>query len=124
MFGSNAPPGPWCSSLSSRANASSKGNATPLIDTTGQFIRMPVDETGNFCTPLSTICLADVIVEISNPVGTVTAHTSQMRSEEHTSELQSRSDLVCRLLLEQKKETCAAHPEESHQSPPPAAEAE
>src|SRR5450432_4524825 len=25
------------------------------------------------------------------------------RSEEHTSELQSRSDLVCRLLLEQKK---------------------
>src|SRR5206468_4967744 len=27
------------------------------------------------------------------------------RSEEHTSELQSRSDLVCRLLLEKKKST-------------------
>src|SRR5437868_11292424 len=27
------------------------------------------------------------------------------RSEEHTSELQSRFDLVCRLLLEKKKET-------------------
>src|SRR2546421_3449268 len=27
-----------------------------------------------------------------------------LRSEEHTSELQSRSDLVCRLLLEKKKE--------------------
>ena len=27
------------------------------------------------------------------------------RSEEHTSELQSRSELVCRLLLEKKKET-------------------
>src|SRR2546421_1517194 len=27
----------------------------------------------------------------------------QHRSEEHTSELQSRSDLVCRLLLEKKK---------------------
>ena len=26
-----------------------------------------------------------------------------MRSEEHTSELQSRFDLVCRLLLEKKK---------------------
>src|SRR2546421_2026110 len=26
-----------------------------------------------------------------------------LRSEEHTSELQSRSDLVCRLLLEKKK---------------------
>src|SRR5206468_12325312 len=30
-------------------------------------------------------------------------HPSQGRSEEHTSELQSRSDLVCRLLLEKKK---------------------
>src|SRR5699024_12800759 len=28
------------------------------------------------------------------------------RSEEHTSELQSRFDLVCRLLLEKKKRTC------------------
>ena len=27
----------------------------------------------------------------------------EARSEEHTSELQSRSDLVCRLLLEKKK---------------------
>src|SRR5260221_8862283 len=30
-----------------------------------------------------------------------------MRSEEHTSELQSHSDLVCRLLLEKKKEVRA-----------------
>src|SRR5437588_10191874 len=30
--------------------------------------------------------------------------TSDARSEEHTSELQSHSDLVCRLLLEKKKE--------------------
>src|SRR2546421_13018247 len=29
--------------------------------------------------------------------------TGAPRSEEHTSELQSRSDLVCRLLLEKKK---------------------
>src|SRR2546421_12804400 len=29
------------------------------------------------------------------------------RSEEHTSELQSRSDLVCRLLLEKKKKRSA-----------------
>src|SRR2546428_9429049 len=28
---------------------------------------------------------------------------THLRSEEHTSELQSRSDLVCRLLLEKKK---------------------
>src|SRR5438034_2605306 len=31
--------------------------------------------------------------------------TGKLRSEEHTSELQSHSDLVCRLLLEKKK-TC------------------
>src|SRR5436190_16877348 len=31
----------------------------------------------------------------------------QARSEEHTSELQSHSDLVCRLLLEKKKEHAA-----------------
>src|SRR2546427_988333 len=29
--------------------------------------------------------------------------TSDLRSEEHTSELQSQSNLVCRLLLEKKK---------------------
>src|SRR2546428_1322400 len=32
------------------------------------------------------------------------------RSEEHTSELQSRSDLVCRLLLEKKKNADTARP--------------
>src|SRR5690349_23005324 len=31
------------------------------------------------------------------------AFESEIRSEEHTSELQSRRDLVCRLLLEKKK---------------------
>src|SRR5438132_9131165 len=30
-------------------------------------------------------------------------HRERQRSEEHTSELQSHSDLVCRLLLEKKK---------------------
>src|SRR2546421_3626400 len=33
----------------------------------------------------------------------ITSLPVAMRSEEHTSELQSRSDLVCRLLLEKKK---------------------
>src|SRR5690625_7002517 len=36
------------------------------------------------------------------------------RSEEHTSELQSRGHLVCRLLLEKKKKT-NTHMHESHQ---------
>src|SRR5690606_41685487 len=33
-------------------------------------------------------------------------HPRQRRSEEHTSELQSRENLVCRLLLEKKKNIC------------------
>src|SRR2546421_2143440 len=39
------------------------------------------------------------------------------RSEEHTSELQSRSDLVCRLLLEKKKKkTKKTKRQEHHQN--------
>src|SRR2546430_13534885 len=34
---------------------------------------------------------------------------SSQRSEEHTSELQSQSNLVCRLLLEKKKPKLARH---------------
>src|SRR3970282_2824080 len=35
---------------------------------------------------------------------TTTATATALRSEEHTSELQSHHDLVCRLLLEKKKQ--------------------
>src|SRR5947207_9811812 len=52
----------------------------------------------------STICMAFVLscIEMSGPR---MARVSTGRSEEHTSELQSHSDLVCRLLLEKKKAT-------------------
>src|SRR5438034_7241904 len=39
------------------------------------------------------------------PSARPTFKASRPRSEEHTSELQSHSDLVCRLLLEKKKKT-------------------
>src|SRR3712207_8802011 len=48
------------------------------------------------------------VVEITGPVNTGEGRISgielQGRSEEHTSELQSRQYLVCRLLLEKKKQ--------------------
>src|SRR2546427_4657756 len=39
------------------------------------------------------------------------------RSEEHTSELQSQSNLVCRLLLEKKKKKKTHTPRTSHNQP-------
>src|SRR2546427_11729001 len=41
------------------------------------------------------------------------------RSEEHTSELQSQSNLVCRLLLEKKKKHDSQHPAHTPLYPPP-----
>src|SRR2546426_4927423 len=43
--------------------------------------------------------VVEVGVEIVDPAG----HRAALRSEEHTSELQSPCNLVCRLLLEKKK---------------------
>src|SRR2546429_2233241 len=43
------------------------------------------------------------ITQKSETVNGITSTTAYSRSEEHTSELQSRLHLVCRLLLEKKK---------------------
>src|SRR2546421_9585319 len=48
-----------------------------------------------------------------------TSERSQTRSEEHTSELQSRSDLVCRLLLEKKKKKDTNHESEQAEADVP-----
>src|SRR5690554_7055605 len=45
----------------------------------------------------------DINQEISLPDITFEVRNNILRSEEHTSELQSRPHLVCRLLLEKKK---------------------
>src|SRR5947209_13408741 len=48
------------------------------------------------CTRRGTICTTSAASSADRPV-------DRKRSEEHTSELQSRQYLVCRLLLEKKK---------------------
>src|SRR2546421_2602524 len=45
--------------------------------------------------------IEDAATDLAGNAGPGVVHRE--RSEEHTSELQSRSDLVCRLLLEKKK---------------------
>src|SRR2546430_3911699 len=48
--------------------------------------------------------MATSITTMSTEIITTTITSTQPRSEEHTSELQSQSNLVCRLLLEKKKQ--------------------
>src|SRR2546430_12779259 len=51
------------------------------------------------------ICAPSALVPAPQPLRARRLHnpTGERRSEEHTSELQSQSNLVCRLLLEKKK---------------------
>src|SRR5690606_40927472 len=49
-------------------------------------------------------------IRIGPPISLPTKGNRLVRSEEHTSELQSRENLVCRLLLEKKKTTNALAP--------------
>src|SRR5438034_8026255 len=55
-----------------------------------------ISASNNLCSRVD-IAQYDDIAAMMNGLGDVN------RSEEHTSELQSHSDLVCRLLLEKKK---------------------
>src|SRR5699024_12204138 len=53
-------------------------------------------------SPTRPIACASELVILNTPISCKMYHEFR-RSEEHTSELQSRFDLVCRLLLEKKK---------------------
>src|SRR2546430_13303875 len=55
---------------------------------------------------ISSACLANEVQVLASR----SASPRNRRSEEHTSELQSQSNLVCRLLLEKKKQ----HPRHTH----------
>src|SRR5699024_11697031 len=69
----------------------------------------PNNPTGSIMTKEDLEPIAEAVVEhdlfvISDEIySELTYGTDHVRSEEHTSELQSRFDLVCRLLLEKKK---------------------
>src|SRR2546422_1232779 len=68
--------------------------------------RLPGKRLGMSTTLCSPVARCRSRMELSRSTG-------EPRSEEHTSELQSRLHLVCRLLLEKKKDrldACALHP--------------
>src|SRR5690606_41173683 len=65
-------------------------------------LRVVADQQG---TPTPAALIADVTAKVLRqpPGGSGLWHLTASRSEEHTSEFQSRENLVCRLLLEKKK---------------------
>src|SRR5256886_8021803 len=75
------------------------------------YSRTPFDETAGLMQQDLTVDAVDLSFDISPGPGWSLsgggggAWFSDQRSEEHTSELQSQSNLVCRLLLEKKKKT-------------------
>src|SRR3989442_10467984 len=78
------------------ALAQSSGNFDAAVNPTVCTLNSSTGTLSPLCTPTvdGTECvLLDTTIKTSN------------RSEEHTSELQSRPHLVCRLLLEKKKKT-------------------
>src|SRR5437588_7310823 len=70
---------------------------------TSAFARWAFGRTGGFFENSITLSMPEF-------------ETLEHRSEEHTSELQSHSDLVCRLLLEKKKTNKAKDPRQRKQT--------
>src|SRR6266478_4858522 len=101
---------------------SSRRRRTSVPDRIRRALKMPFPQLIVFCfffffndpatTEIYTLSLHDalpisVIISALRPrwclAGGCLAADSAARSEEHTSELQSQSNIVCRLLLEKKK---------------------
>src|SRR5690349_22477364 len=78
---------PYTTLFRSRASRSSRFSCSYLTRCSG-VSRSEISR----CIPSTTVCIS-----------AIERLRRRFRSEEHTSELQSRRDLVCRLLLEKKK---------------------
>src|SRR5260370_21099812 len=76
----------------------------------------PTDSRETKTAPPSVTCITPMpcTFSASNASPTRSASCGWQRSEEHTSELQSHLNLVCRLLLEKKKETKERDPRHDH----------
>src|SRR5206468_13104521 len=80
--------------------------ATTEIYTLSLHDALPISYNGDpNNNPVSSECGAEpfTVSRFTPNISTTPSGAVPARSEEHTSELQSRSDLVCRLLLEKKK---------------------
>src|SRR5205085_10587786 len=99
--------------------------APPDLYTLSLHDALPISPTWRTCSSLKSSCVASShssLAPTCDPKDPTTGTTASARSEEHTSELQSQSNLVCRLLLEKKKKTQtrqhaqATQPDSQHSS--------
>src|SRR5690625_7064263 len=82
-----------------------RSTGADITSAPGQAITKNVSDSSIFLVNIKTM-----IAKIRMPgVYTLANRSKNFRSEEHTSELQSRGHLVCRLLLEKKKNTAYIH---------------
>src|SRR5688572_32500423 len=86
-----------------------------LFPSTTLFRSKRCRQSGPHCRQAARITSVSLSVRKAWPRLSRSARTSKAgatpsRSEEHTSELQSQSNLVCRLLLEKKKDTRRGRP--------------
>src|SRR5947209_10026414 len=84
-----------------------KDTATTEIYTLSLHDALPISETrrhSSASTPMEIVC-----PRVSRFARAISLDSTNRRSEEHTSELQSRQYLVCRLLLEKKKTNTHTH---------------
>src|SRR5438034_5432531 len=72
----------------------------PVFPSTKTACQIP--SQGSSTCPNATACTKSTVIREKAALRLI-ASPCPLRSEEHTSELQSHSDLVCRLLLEKKK---------------------
>src|SRR2546430_5242865 len=83
-----------------RSQAGEMSDLTPRQTQILRLIQRFISDTG----------MPPTRAEIAHELGFRSANAAEERSEEHTSELQSQSNLVCRLLLEKKKPPHAVTP--------------
>src|SRR3712207_8095974 len=94
-------PGDSRSASVRRLNRAAAGTAEPYVVARLSWLAASSRSGG---TRLGTVAsLAGPHTRLTTSTSTVTTKTQTRRSEERTSELQSRQYLVCRLLLEKKK---------------------
>src|SRR6266853_5207523 len=83
------------------AMACSSSNTTASAARSSSIVLSPPAPIASCCRPASVPASGETTSRTRPPIRRNVS--SQARSEEHTSELQSQSNLVCRLLLEKKK---------------------